>query len=117
MVVSLEKRVAEGDTVSADLVGVLVVGEEKRLVFLQRAAEGEAALAAHERRLFEGSEKLRVTAPASNPIGKHCRIAGALQAGEGGHMLVAAGDEPTAMTGIADRGRDNSDGSDGVPRA
>src|SRR3989442_12251980 len=88
MVVALEKRVAEGDTVSADLVGVLVVGEEKRLVFLQRAAEGEAALAAHERRLFEGSEKLRVTAPANNPNGEHRRDPGAVQAYEGGHMLV-----------------------------
>ena len=116
MVVALEKRVAEGDTVSADLVGVLVVGEEKRLVFLQRAAEGEAALAAHERRLFEGSEKLRVTAPTSNPIGKHCRITGALQAWEGGHMLVAEEDEPTAMKGIAAGARDHVDGSHGGPR-
>src|SRR2546428_13276019 len=79
MVVALEKRVAEGDTVSADLVGVLVVGEEKRLVFLQRAAEGEAALAAHERRLFEGSEKVRGASTASHPIGHHRRVNRALQ--------------------------------------
>ena len=116
MVVALEKRVAEGDTVSADLVGVLVVGEEKRLVFLQRAAEGEAALAAHERRLFEGSEKLRVAATASNPIDNHCRITGALQTWEGGHMLVAEEEEPAAMKGIAAGARDHVDGSDGGPR-
>src|SRR5439155_25861874 len=113
--VALEKRVAEGDTVSADLVGVLVVGEEKRLVFLQRAAEGEAALAAHERRLFEGGEKLRVAATASNPIDKHCRITRALQAWKGGHMLVAEEDEPASMKGIAAGARDHVDGPDGGP--
>src|SRR5881296_1486963 len=82
----------------------------------KRVAEGEAALAAHERRLFEGSEKLRVPATASNSIGDHCRITGALQAWEGGHMLVAEEDEPTAMKGIAARARDHVDGSDGGPR-
>src|SRR5437899_6479290 len=116
MVVALEKRVAEGDTVGADLVGVLVVGEEKCLVFLQRSAEGEAALAAHERRLFEGGEKFRVAAAASNPIGNHCRITGALQAWEGGHILVAEEDEPASMKGIAAGARDHVDRADGGPR-
>src|SRR5262245_15887424 len=109
MAVSEENRFGKCDCAGADLVVPFIVGEEEELVFFDRPSDGSAILPPHEERVFESLSRAGDVAQWV----ESGQVAGAFEAREGGHIVVAEEEEAAAMQIVRARAGDDVYGSGG----
>src|SRR5262245_47333064 len=107
--VSEENRFGKSDCAGADLVIPFVGAEEEELVFFDRPSDGSAVLPPHEERVFEA---LASAGDIAQRV-ESGRVAGAFEAREGGHIVVAEEEEAAAMQVIRARAGGDVHGSGG----